>query len=113
MATGGGNPTGSAARLSAARQRHLDQAKPHLQIRRDFKRLTDHDDNVFGNYSSGWYVFDSSSTVGSHRRSLHRLPPGLSGLHRSRDHQQAEMDGVGYSYAFFGRTIGRSPQTSR
>ena len=31
----------------------------------DFKRLADHDDNVFGNYRSGWYVFDGSSDVGT------------------------------------------------
>jgi hypothetical protein len=31
----------------------------------DFKRLTDHDENIFGNYRSGWYVFNGSSPVGS------------------------------------------------
>ncbi len=30
----------------------------------DFKRITDHDDNVYGNYRSGWYVFNGSSDVG-------------------------------------------------
>jgi hypothetical protein len=29
----------------------------------DFRRLTDHDDNVFGNYRSGQYVFDNSQTA--------------------------------------------------
>jgi hypothetical protein len=31
----------------------------------DFKHLSDHDENIFGNYRSGWYVFNGDSSVGS------------------------------------------------
>jgi hypothetical protein len=46
-----------------AGQRDLDQGKHSFKFGADFKRITDHDDNVFGNYRSGWYVFDGSSIV--------------------------------------------------
>ena len=31
----------------------------------DVRRLTDHDENVFGNYRAGQYVFNGTSTVGT------------------------------------------------
>jgi hypothetical protein len=46
-----------------ARQRDLDACKHSFKFGADFKRITDHDDNVFGNYRSGWYVFNGSSIV--------------------------------------------------
>ena len=62
---------------SAARSFRLSTMSPgphgkhNFKFGADFKRLTDHDDNVFGNYRSGWYVFDGSSTaVGSDRSAI-------------------------------------------
>ncbi|WP_420238487.1 TonB-dependent receptor domain-containing protein [Telmatobacter bradus] len=68
----------------------------------DFKRITDHDDNVFGNYRSGWYVFDGSSTVGENIGD-----PYTAFLLGYPDHDEVSstnnplMNGRGYSYAWF------------
>jgi len=66
MSTGAGNPGVQRGQIIQA----LDNVtwspwKSFLQIGADFKRISDHDDNVFGNYRSGWYVFDGSSDVGA------------------------------------------------
>ena len=103
MATGGGNPT----RQRSQTVELLDNVtwnKGHHNFKfgADFKRLTDHDDNVFGNYSSGWYVFDSSSQVGANIGD-----PYTAFLEGYPDYTEAStinketMDGVGYSYAFY------------
>ena len=105
MATGGGNPT----RQRSQTVELLDNVtwnKGHHNFKfgADFKRLTDHDDNVFGNYSSGWYVFDSSSDVGASIGD-----PYTAFLQSYPDYTEAAtinkatMDGVGYSYAFYGQ----------
>jgi outer membrane receptor protein involved in Fe transport len=70
----------------------------------DFKRLTDHDDNVFGNYRSGWYVFDGSSDV------VKKIgDPYTAFLLGNPDYTEVSstnkptMDGRGYAYAFYGQ----------
>jgi Carboxypeptidase regulatory-like domain len=68
----------------------------------DFKRISDHDDNVFGNYRSGWYVFDGSSQVGinvgdPYAAFLQGFPDYTSVSTTNRP----TMDGLGYSYAFY------------
>ena len=105
MATGGGDPTRQRSQIvqlldnvTWTKQRHT------FKFGADFKRLTDHDDNVFGNYSSGWYVFDGSSAVGT---SIGE--PYTSFLQGFPDYTEAAtinkptMDGVGFSYAFYGQ----------
>jgi hypothetical protein len=105
MATGAGNPT----RQRSQTVELLDNVtwnKGHHNFKfgADFKRLTDHDDNVFGNLSSGWYVFDGSSTVGANIGD-----PYASFLAGYPDYTEAStvnkptMDGLGYSYAFYGQ----------
>jgi hypothetical protein len=105
MATGGGNPTRQRSQIVEL----LDnvtwtKGKHSLKFGADFKRLKDHDDNVFGNYSSGWYVFDGSSTVGTNIGD-----PYTSFLEGFPDYTEAAtinkptMDGVGYSYAIYGQ----------
>jgi hypothetical protein len=103
MATGGGNPT----RQRSQTVELLDNVtwnKGHHNFKfgADFKRLTDHDDNVFGNYSSGWYVFDGSSQTG-----VNIGDPYTAFLEGYPDYTEAAtinketMDGLGYSYAFY------------
>ena len=66
MATGAGNPGVQRGQIIEALDNvSWSKGKHILKFGADFKRLTDHDDNVFGNYRSGWYVFDGSSTVGA------------------------------------------------
>ncbi|MBB5056317.1 outer membrane receptor protein involved in Fe transport [Granulicella aggregans] len=105
MATGGGNPT----RQRSQTVELLDNVtwnKGHHNFKfgGDFKRLTDHDDNVFGNLSSGWYVFDGSSDTGATIGD-----PYASFLAGYPDYTEAStinkptMDGLGYSYAIYGQ----------
>jgi hypothetical protein len=105
MATGGGNPT----RQRSQTVELLDNVtwnKGHhnFKIGADFKRLTDHDDNVFGNYSSGWYVFDGSSDVGTNIGDPYAsFIAGYPDYTESSTVNKPTMDGLGYSYAFYGQ----------
>ena len=105
MATGGGNPTRQRSQIiqlldnvTWTKQRHT------FKFGGDWKRLTDHDDNVFGNYSSGWYVFDGSSDVGSTIQDPYAaFLEGYPDYTESGTINKPTMDGLGYSYAFFGQ----------
>jgi TonB dependent receptor len=70
----------------------------------DVRRLTDHDENVFGNYRAGQYVFNSSSTVGTtigdpYTAFLLGYPDNTTLAQVTNP----AMNGLGYSYAFFGQ----------
>jgi hypothetical protein len=105
MATGAGNPTKQRGQIIQALDNvSWTKAKHSLKFGADFKRLTDHDDNVFGNYRDGWYVFDGSSDVGATIGD-----PYTAFLLGDPDYTEVgtvnkpTMDGLGYSYAFFGQ----------
>jgi hypothetical protein len=68
----------------------------------DVRRLTDHDENVFGNYRSGQYVFNSTSTVGTtigdpYTQFLLGYPDATTLAQVTNP----AMNGLGYSYAMF------------
>ncbi|UWZ83262.1 TonB-dependent receptor [Occallatibacter riparius] len=68
----------------------------------DLKRISDHDDNVFGNYRSGWYVFDGSSPVGTNIGDPYAaFLLGYPDWTEVSTTNRPTMDGLGYSYAFF------------
>ncbi|HEY2859794.1 MAG TPA: carboxypeptidase regulatory-like domain-containing protein [Terracidiphilus sp.] len=68
----------------------------------DLKRLSDHDDNVFGNYRSGWYVFDGSSDVGANIGDPYTaFLLGYPDYTEVSTVNRPTMDGLGYTYAFF------------
>ncbi|HTB96083.1 MAG TPA: carboxypeptidase regulatory-like domain-containing protein [Terracidiphilus sp.] len=103
MSTGAGNPGVQRGQIIQA----LDnvtwtRGKHNFKFGGDFKRLTDHDDNVFGNYRSGWYVFDGSSDVGTAigdpYASFLLGYPDYTEVSTTND---SSMDGLGYSYAAF------------
>ena len=105
MATGAGNPGVQRGQIIQA----LDNVtwtngKHNFKFGVDFKRLADHDDNVFGNYRSGWYVFDGSSDVGANIGD-----PYTAFLLGYPDYTEVStvnnptMNGLGYSWAFFGQ----------
>ncbi len=105
LSTGAGNPGVQRGEIIQA----LDNlswvhANHTFKFGADFKRLTDHDDNVFGNYRSGWYVFDGSSDVG-----MAIGDPYTAFLLGYPDYTEVSstnndtMDGVGYAYAFYGQ----------
>jgi hypothetical protein len=103
MSTGAGNPgmqRGQIIQLldnvTWTRGRHT------FKFGGDLKRLSDHDDNVYGNYRSGWYVFNGTSNVGQGIGD-----PYTAFLMGYPDYTQVsttnnpKMDGLGYSYAVF------------
>ena len=105
MSTGAGNPGVQRGQIIELLDNLTWTHKRHtLKFGADFRRLTDHDDNVFGNYRSGWYVFDGSSDVGSaigdpYTAFLLGFPDYTS----VSSTNNPTMDGIGYSYAFYGQ----------
>ena len=68
----------------------------------DVRRLTDHDENVFGNYRSGQYLFNTTSTVGAtigdpYVEFLLGYPDNVTLAQVTNP----AMNGLGYSYAGF------------
>jgi hypothetical protein len=68
----------------------------------DVRRLTDHDENVFGNYRAGQYTFNSTSTVGA---TIHdpytQFLMGYPDASVLAQVTNPAMNGLGYSYAIF------------
>jgi hypothetical protein len=114
LSTGAGNPGVQRGQiiqfldnLTWTRQRHT------FKFGGDFKRLTYHDDNIFGNYRSGWYVFNGSSQVvygSSGATDSNGLPitagePYAGFLQGFPDYTEFSttnnptMNGLGYAYA--------------
>jgi len=105
MSTGAGNPGVQRGQIIELLDNFTWTRHAHtFKFGADFKRLSDHDDNVFGNYRSGWYVFDSSSNVVSAIGD-----PYAAFLLGYPDYTQVSttnnptMDGLGYSYGFYGQ----------
>ena len=101
--TGGSNPTRQRGQIIQALDNLSWTRGNHaFKFGADVKRMTDHDDNAFGNYSSGWYVFDSSSPVGTTVGD-----PYTAFLQGFPDYTQAStvnkptQQGRGYAYAFY------------
>ena len=105
MATGAGNPGVQRGQIIEALDNVSLTAHRHsLKFGADFKRLTDHDDNVFGNYRDGWYVFDGSSQVGTNIGDpFTAFLLGLPDYTEIGTVNKSTMDGLGYSYGFFGQ----------
>jgi hypothetical protein len=105
MATGAGNPGVQRGQIIQALDNvSLNSGRHSLKVGADFKRLTDHDDNVFGNYRDGWYVFDSSSIVGTNIGDPYTaFLLGYPDYTEIGTVNKQTMDGLGYSYAFFGQ----------
>jgi len=105
MSTGAGNPGVQRGQIIQA----LDNltwspGKHSFKFGADFKRLTDHDDNVFGNYRSGWYVFNGSSNVGAAIGDPYTaFLLGYPDYTEFSSTNNPTMNGLGYSYAFFGQ----------
>jgi len=103
MSTGAGNPGVQRGQIVQALDNLTWSRGGHtFKFGADFKRLSDHDDNVYGNYRSGWYVFDGSSTLGQTIGD-----PYTAFLLGDPDYTEVStvnkttMDGLGYSNAFF------------
>ncbi len=105
MSTGAGNPGVQRGQIIELLDNLTWTRHNHsFKFGADFKRLTDHDDNVFGNYRSGWYVFDGSSdvvtSVGDPYAAFLLGYPDYTEVSSTNN---PIMDGRGYSYAFYGQ----------
>ena len=101
--TGGGNPSRQRSAIfqlidNVTWTRHNHTVKLGF----DFRRLTDHDDNVFGNYRSGLYEFNGTSGVGSTIGDpFTQFLLGYPDYTILATVTNPNMDGLGYSYAWF------------
>ena len=105
LSTGAGNPGAQRGQIIQALDNVTWSPVNHtFKFGVDFKRLTDHDDNVFGNYRSGWYVFDGSSDVGAAIGDPYTaFLLGMPDWTEVSSTNNPTMNGLGYSYAFFGQ----------
>jgi hypothetical protein len=112
MSTGAGNPgmqRGQIVQLldNVTWTRHNHSFKFGF----DFKRITDHDDNVYGNYRSGWYVFNGTSdvvqTIGDPYTAFLLGFPDYTEVSSTNN---AAMDGLGYAYAVFAQDDWKATQ---
>ncbi|MGD0890305.1 MAG: TonB-dependent receptor [Terracidiphilus sp.] len=110
MSTGAGNPGVQRGQIIQALDNvSWSPAKHSFKFGADFKRITDHDDNVFGNYRSGWYVFDGSSSIvqGTADQVNFAGEPYSGFLLGYPDYTEVSstnnptMNGLGYAYATF------------
>lgn len=103
MSTGAGNPGVQRGQIIQALDNVTwSHARHTFKFGADFKRITDHDDNVFGNYRSGWYVFDGSSDVGATIGDPYTaFLLGYPDYTEVSTTNNPTMDGRGYSYAVF------------
>jgi hypothetical protein len=103
MSTGAGNPGMQRGQIIQA----LDNltwthANHSFKFGADFRRISDHDDNVYGNYRSGWYVFDGSSTVGQTIGDPYtEFLLGYPDYTEVSSTNKPAMNGLGYAYSFF------------
>jgi hypothetical protein len=114
LSTGAGNPGMQRSQiiqlldnLTWTRQNHT------FKFGVDFKRLYDHDENLFGNYRSGWYVFnntaqivpqadgDSNITYTSIGDPYAAFLEGYPDYTEVSSTNRSTMDGHGYSWAGF------------
>jgi Carboxypeptidase regulatory-like domain/TonB dependent receptor len=105
MSTGAGNPGMQRGQIIEALDNVVWTHRNHsFKFGADFKRLTDHDDNVYGNYRSGWYVFNGSSDVGTAIGDPYTaFLLGYPDYTEVSSTNKPTMDGRGYSYAFYGQ----------
>ncbi|MGB8259362.1 MAG: carboxypeptidase regulatory-like domain-containing protein [Terracidiphilus sp.] len=103
MSTGAGNPGMQRGQIIQALDNLTWTHAAHtLKFGVDFKRLTDHDENLFGNYRSGWYVFNGSSQVGTAIGDPYAaFLLGYPDTTTVTTTNNSTMNGVGHSYAFF------------
>jgi hypothetical protein len=105
MSTGAGNPGMQRGQIVQALDNLTWTHGSHtFKLGADFKRISDHDDNVFGNYRSGWYVFNGSSIVGTAIGDPYTsFLLGLPDYTEVSSTNKPAMDGLGYAYSVYGQ----------
>jgi hypothetical protein len=103
MVSGGANPSKQRSNIIQLLDNvSLTKGGHTMKFGFDFRRLTDHDDNVFGNTRSGQFNFNGSSSVGGtigdpFAQFLLGYPDYTVLSHVTNPN----MDGLGYSFAWF------------
>jgi hypothetical protein len=105
ISTGAGNPGMQRGQIIQALDNLTWSKQKHsFKFGVDMKRLSDHDDNVFGNYRSGWYVFNGNSGVGSAIGDPYTaFLLGYPDYTQVSSTNNPKMDGLGHSWAFYGQ----------
>jgi hypothetical protein len=105
MSTGAGNPGMQRGQIVEALDNVSWTHSNHsFKFGADFKLMTDHDDNVYGNYRSGWYVFNGSSNVGGAIGDpFSAFLLGYPDYTEVSSTNKPTMDGRGFSYSFYGQ----------
>jgi hypothetical protein len=105
MSTGAGNPGVQRGQIIELLDNLTWSHRNHtFKFGADFKRLTDSDDNVFGNYRSGWYVFDGLSDVGAAVGDPYTaFLLGYPDYTEFSSTNNPTMHGLGYSYGYYGQ----------
>ncbi|MDR3799247.1 MAG: TonB-dependent receptor [Terracidiphilus sp.] len=103
MSTGAGNPGMQRGQIFQLLDNVTWTRHAHtFKFGGEFERLTDHDDNVYGNYRSGWYVFNGSSDVGQSIGDPYTaFLLGYPDYTEVSSTNNSTMDGLGYSWAVF------------
>lgn len=103
MSTAGGNPTKQRGQIIQLLDNVTWTKHNHtFKFGVDWKRMTDHDDNVFGSQRSGQYVFDGSSSVTAAVGDPYtEFLLGYPDYTVNATANKPTMDGLGYSWAFF------------
>lgn len=114
--TGGANPSKQLSNIIQILDNVTWTKRKHtLKFGGDFRRMTDHDDNVFGSQRLGQYVFNGSVTsldINGNSPSTSGLPPivgnpfaaflmGYPDYTMLSQVNNPAMNGLGYAYAWF------------
>jgi hypothetical protein len=105
MSTGAGNPGVQRGQIVEVLDNLTWTSQKHtFKFGGDLKRMTDHDDNVYGNYRSGWYVFDGSSSVGTAIGDTYTsFLLGYPDYTMVSTTKNPTMNGLGYAYGVYGQ----------
>lgn len=110
MVTGGDNPSVQHSNIVQLLDNLTWTKGQHtFKFGADIRRMTDHDDNVFGNYRSGQYIFDNSQTAytDASGNPVSIGDPFTGFLLGYPDYtilstvKNPAMNGLGYGYGFF------------
>jgi hypothetical protein len=103
MTSGGGNPSKQRSKVIQLLDNLTYTKGTHtMKFGLDFRRLTDHDDNVFGNQRAGQFNFNGSSDVGTNIGDpFTQFLLGYPDYTVLATVNNPNMDGLGYAYAGF------------
>lgn len=110
MVTGGGNPSVQHSVIVQLLDNVTwSKGKHTFKFGGDIRHMTDHDDNVFGNYSAGQYFFNNSTEYSDANGNPVYIGDPYTGFllgypdytYNAEQLTHPAMNGVGYGYGFF------------